>query len=145
MSLPTITIYDPSSNVVISNVAMTRVATGTYTYAYVTNQNAAAGAWESVITSSVDSNNTLSNYEIWHVTNNPAQVIINSITQNTVPNAAANITITDEGLSGYEYQYEWCVVANQNDVCGAPNFHRAGIAAEGQAFFLLMEAAYVDL
>lgn len=30
-------------------------------------------------------------------------------------------------------------------VCGAPNFDRAGTAAEGQAFFLLMEAAYHDL
>jgi len=27
-------------------------------------------------------------------------------------------------------------------VCGAPNFNRAGTATEGQAFFLLMEAAH---
>ena len=30
-------------------------------------------------------------------------------------------------------------------VCGAPDFDRSGIATEGQAFFLLMEAAYADL
>ena len=30
-------------------------------------------------------------------------------------------------------------------VCGAPNFDRSGTATEGQAFFLLMEAAYHDL
>jgi len=30
-------------------------------------------------------------------------------------------------------------------VCGAPNFDRPGTAAEGQAFFLLQEAAYRDL
>ena len=30
-------------------------------------------------------------------------------------------------------------------VCGAPNFNRPGTATEGQAFFLLMEAAYNDL
>jgi rhamnogalacturonyl hydrolase YesR len=30
-------------------------------------------------------------------------------------------------------------------VCGAPNFNRSGTATEGQAFFLLMEAAYRDL
>jgi unsaturated rhamnogalacturonyl hydrolase len=30
-------------------------------------------------------------------------------------------------------------------VCGAPNFNRSGTATEGQAFFLLMEAAYHDL
>jgi unsaturated rhamnogalacturonyl hydrolase len=30
-------------------------------------------------------------------------------------------------------------------VCGAPHFNRPGTATEGQAFFLLMEAAYRDL
>jgi unsaturated rhamnogalacturonyl hydrolase len=30
-------------------------------------------------------------------------------------------------------------------VCGAPNFDRSGTATEGQAFFLLMEAAHFDL
>jgi unsaturated rhamnogalacturonyl hydrolase len=30
-------------------------------------------------------------------------------------------------------------------VCGAPNFDRQGTATEGQAFFILMEAAYNDL
>ena len=29
-------------------------------------------------------------------------------------------------------------------VCGAPRFDRPGTAPEGQAFFLLMEAAYKD-
>ena len=31
------------------------------------------------------------------------------------------------------------------EVCGSPNFDHAGTATEGQAFFLLMEAAYQDL
>ena len=30
-------------------------------------------------------------------------------------------------------------------VCGAPDFNKSGTATEGQAFFLLMEAAYKDL
>jgi hypothetical protein len=30
-------------------------------------------------------------------------------------------------------------------VCGAPNFDHPGTATEGQACFLLMEAAYNDL
>jgi unsaturated rhamnogalacturonyl hydrolase len=30
-------------------------------------------------------------------------------------------------------------------VCGAPNFNRPGTATEGQAFFLMMEAAYYDM
>ncbi len=32
-----------------------------------------------------------------------------------------------------------------HDVCGAPNFDRPGIATEGQAFFLLMEAAHREM
>lgn len=36
---------------------------------------------------------------------------------------------------------EWGYV---HDVCGAPGFDRPGTATEGQAFFLLMEAAYYD-
>jgi rhamnogalacturonyl hydrolase YesR len=31
------------------------------------------------------------------------------------------------------------------DVCGAPHFDHPGTAPEGQAFFMLMEAAYRDL
>jgi hypothetical protein len=30
-------------------------------------------------------------------------------------------------------------------VCGSPTFDHSGTATEGQAFFLLMEAAYQDL
>jgi hypothetical protein len=30
------------------------------------------------------------------------------------------------------------------DVCGMPDFLKAGVAAEGQAFFILMEAAARD-
>jgi rhamnogalacturonyl hydrolase YesR len=31
------------------------------------------------------------------------------------------------------------------DVCGSPDFDHPGVATEGQAFFLLMEAAHHDL
>lgn len=31
------------------------------------------------------------------------------------------------------------------DVCGSPTFEKPGVATEGQAFFILMEAAYRDL
>jgi len=31
------------------------------------------------------------------------------------------------------------------DVCGSPTFDKAGVATEGQSFFLLMEAAYSQL
>lgn len=50
----------------------------------------------------------------------PAQVKINSMTGTVVPSISANVVITNEGTVDTEYQYEWCVVANQNDSCGDP-------------------------
>ena len=48
----------------------------------------------------------------------PAQVVINSITNNIIPNISANITITNEGNIDTEYQYEWCVVSDITNSCG---------------------------
>lgn len=48
----------------------------------------------------------------------PAQVVINSITDKTVPSIVADITITNEGLIDTEYQYEWCVVSDISNSCG---------------------------
>jgi hypothetical protein len=48
----------------------------------------------------------------------PAQVIINNISDTSIPQIGANVTITNEGLSGNEYQYEWCVVSDANNSCG---------------------------
>ena len=49
--------------------------------------------------------------------NSPAQVLINSMTSLTVPTISANVTITNEGNSAYEYQYNWCVVNGQDKPC----------------------------
>jgi len=48
----------------------------------------------------------------------PAQVFINSVTATVVPNVTANVTISNEGLTAYEYQYEWCVVTTPGNACG---------------------------
>ncbi len=126
-NLPTVTVYDPSRNVVASNVAMTRTSTGTYTYSYVTAPNAPAGVWESTFSATVETGKTLPGNDYWNVVSSPAQVIINSVS-GTVPNAVANLTITNEGLAGYEYQYEWCVVSSINNSCGDGDdvFHGTG-------------------
>ena len=116
--LPTVTIYDPSRNVIANNVNMTRVATGTYSYSYTTAGNAPAGTWESVFSANVETGKTLPGNDYWTVVTNPLQVIINSVTNTVVPNITANITLTNEGLSGSEYQYEWCVVSASNNACG---------------------------
>ncbi|MDO8729084.1 MAG: fibronectin type III domain-containing protein, partial [bacterium] len=48
----------------------------------------------------------------------PAQVIINSISDTTVPSIAASVTITNEGVTAYEYQYTWCVTDSDANLCG---------------------------
>lgn len=124
-SVPTVTLYDPSRNVVVSGVAMTRISEGTYTYSYTTASSAEAGTWETKFSVEVETGKTLAGNDYWEVASSPAQVIINSISDNTIPEVAANITITNEGLTGYEYQYEWCVVSDIDNPCGGGNdvFH----------------------
>jgi hypothetical protein len=124
-TLPTVTVYDPSRNVIVNGVNMTRVGVGTYTYSYTTPGNAPAGTWESDFSATVETGKTLPGNDYWTVVTNPLQVIINNVTNNVTPNIAANITLTNEGLSGSEYQYEWCVVSDISNACGGGNdvFH----------------------
>jgi uncharacterized membrane protein YgcG len=130
MNVPVVTIYDPNRNVIVNNVVMSRTATGTYSYAYATPGNAPEGVWETVFSANVESGKTLPGNDYWNVVTTPAQVIINSFSDVTVPQVAANITITNEGLSGYEYQYEWCVVSSVNNVCGGGDDVFHAIAAK---------------
>ena len=114
---PTVTLYDAERNVVVSSVPMTSVGTGLYEYTYLISSGATQGVWETVISTEVENGKIIKNNDYWLVSGSPAQVIINSVTGN-VPNASANLTITNEGLAGYEYQYEWCVVSSVNNDCG---------------------------
>ena len=118
LNVPTITIYDPSRNVIVSNVAMTRSGVGTYGYSYVTSGSAPSGVWESIISATVESGKTLPGNDYFNVAAAPPQVIVNSITDTSIPTIGADVTITNEGTFGYEYQYEWCVVSAINNACG---------------------------
>lgn len=70
-----------------------------------------------MVETEVENGKTITRNDYWMVSGSPAQVIINSVTGD-VPNAVANLTITNEGLAGYEYQYEWCVVSQVDNACG---------------------------
>ena len=48
----------------------------------------------------------------------PAQVIIQSFSDLTVPSIATAVRITNEGGTAYEYQYTWCVTDSDLNVCG---------------------------
>ncbi len=124
---PNVTLYDAERNITVSAVDMTSVATGVYEYTYAVSDSASQGVWETIVSTEVESGKTLTNNDYWIVAGSPAQVIINSVT-GEIPTATANVTITNEGLAGYEYQYEWCVVSASNNQCGGGDdvYHATG-------------------
>lgn len=131
-SAPTITLYDAARNIVASAIPMTSISTGVYEYTYSVPTNAAQGVWESVVVTQVESGQTVNNNDYWLVAGSPAQVIINNVTTiaSTTNNVVGNLTITNEGLAGYEYQYEWCVVTSESNVCGGGDDTYRGTGAK---------------
>ncbi len=125
---PEITLYDADRNVVVSSVPMTDIGAGLYEYTYSVSSGASQGVWESVVETEVESGKIITTNDYWLVAGSPAQVIINSVTATSTPNVSANLTITNEGLAGYEYQYEWCVVSQSDNACGGGNdvYHGTG-------------------
>jgi len=117
-SAPKITIYDALRNTVVDNISMTKTDIGIYEYTYIVPSNAAQGLWETVVNAEVESGKTIQGNDYWEVEGSPAQVKINDITDNVVPSITANVTITNEGSADYEYQYEYCIVDNQDNQCG---------------------------
>ena len=126
---PTYTIYDSQRNVVINNQPMTNIGTGIYEMTYNVSGSAMAGRWETVVNLTAGGS-AIQDGSYWEVEGSPAQVLINSITDNTIPSITANVTIENEGLSGFEYQYEWCVVSSQNNACGGGDDTFYGSAAK---------------
>lgn len=67
---------------------------------------------------SCDSCDVTTDWQQCSLRESPAQVLINSITDTTIPTIIADITITNEGSIDTEYQYEWCVVPDIANDCG---------------------------
>ena len=130
---PLATVYDPDRNVVASSVTMTQISTGVYEYTYSVASTAAQGLWETVVSTQVESGKTVTTNDYWGVSGSPAQVIVNSVSSPSTSSISANITITNEGLTGYEYQYEWCVVSDISNPCGG-----------GDDAFYAMAAKYIN-
>ena len=127
---PLATVYDADRNVVASGIAMTKLSTGVYEYTYAVSSSGAQGLWETVVSTQVESGKTVTTNDYWQVSGSPAQVIINSINATDTSNITANVTITNEGLAGYEYQYEWCVVSDINNTCGGGDDSYYALAAK---------------
>jgi len=117
ITTPTVNIWDPSNNQVVTNGAMTKVSTGVYEYTFAVSSSAEAGTWETEALVEVEPGKVIGQSDFWEVEGSPAQVIINSIIDNTVPTITADVRITNEGTADYEYQYEWCIVDTQDNQC----------------------------
>jgi hypothetical protein len=96
---------------------MSNQSAGVYEYTYSIPSGASQGLWESAVATEVESGKTIQLNDYWEVAGSAPQVIINSVTDVTTPTISANVTITNEGLTGYEYAYRWCVVTHASDVC----------------------------
>jgi P pilus assembly chaperone PapD len=119
-TIPTVTLYDPLRNVIVQDVKLDKKVTGIYSYKYTLSSSQPSGIWEAEVVVTV--NGITNRYsEYWELKTSPAEVRINSITNNTAPTIAANVTVINEGFDGYEYGYEYCIVKNQTISCNQPN------------------------
>lgn len=117
-STPTIFIYDATRSVAQATTTMTRISTGVYEYTSSISASSTTGLWETIVNVNVGGSSNIIRNDYWQVTGAPAQVVINSIDDYTVPSIDANVTITNEGNGAFEYHYEWCVVSSQENQCG---------------------------
>jgi|GEM_PF-3373093 len=64
------------------------------------------------------------------IVGSPAQVIINNITDASIPTITADVRITNEGSAAYEYTYEYCIVQSVTNECGGNDDIAYGSAAK---------------
>lgn len=106
-ALPLITLYDSNGNAVVTNAQMTNVDTGRYSYSYTTSGGQPSGQWM-VLTSTTIDGNTVENVVYWELESNPPEVTL-TVTDTTITDIQAEITITNEGTSPQEYTYYYWI------------------------------------
>lgn len=118
-SAPEITLYDSLNNLIVSNAVSTSISAKEYQYNFTTLSNYTAGTWQTNI--SVGINGNTEKYAVnWTLLNEQTAVSINNINVASSPTINANVTITNEGNSDYEYLYSYCIVSDFTQQCGAP-------------------------
>ncbi|MEE8131599.1 MAG: hypothetical protein V3T98_00950 [Candidatus Paceibacterota bacterium] len=116
-STPSIVLYD-ALRATATSTTMTKLSTGVYEFVYTVVSGAANGTWETLVSVDLGGSANVQLNDYWEVEGSPAQVVINSMSDTTVPSISANTTISNEGSTGYEYQYEYCVVSTEANQCG---------------------------
>jgi len=116
-STPEVIIYNSLRAVAQATSTMTQLSTGVYEYTYTVPEDATAGVWESIVLVDFSGNDSYLN-DYWEVESSPAQVVIPSMADTSISSVVANVTLTNEGSAGYEYSYEYCLVAEETNQCG---------------------------
>jgi hypothetical protein len=127
---PTIILYDPLNNVIVSGVNMTFVSTGVYSFSYNTSTSSNTGNWMTFITASYN-NNTFYQYDHWNLISNPTFIGVDvySVCDDEV---CAKISIKNEGTEAYEYIYYWWTTPNAIE-----DYNGAGVLDLGQSSKLI--------
>jgi len=73
--------------------------------------------WESVVTANYSGNIVYLN-DYWEISGSPADVKINSITDNTIMSISASIEITNKGTQASDFGYVYCIVDTEENKCG---------------------------
>jgi hypothetical protein len=127
---PAVSIYDPTRDAIVDAAAMTEESTGVYTYDFAIPDGALGGVWETRITADPDGRGDRTLSDIWTLSGSAPQVTVNDITDATVPDISANVTITNEGGADQEYNYTWCVVDDAANECGGGDDEYTSSAAK---------------
>ncbi len=121
VSAPLVTVYDASRNLKAENISASWVSTGVYSYTYTIEPLAAGGLWETAVSTQVASGAVVQTNDYWVVESSPAHVAVNYVTDDGGTSVTANITIINEGVKWYEYDYVWCVVTSMDNACDGAN------------------------
>jgi uncharacterized repeat protein (TIGR01451 family) len=124
VSVPTVTIKDPSNNVVVSNAAMTLKidsgqATKTFEYAYTVPVTGPAGIWTATVTAKEGTENTVSDTGVgtFRVMLLPNITVVKS--SSVISDPINGVSASAKAIPGAEVQYTIQVINSGNGVADA--------------------------
>ncbi len=97
--------------------ALAETATYEITYA-IPSDSSWIGRKIAVSFSAVVSGTQINEAREIEIVGSPARIIINSMSDTTIPTISASVRITNEGTAAFEYTYEWCIVTSVSNECG---------------------------
>jgi len=117
--LPVITITDAAgSEKLAADTVMIRDSAGVYHYNYTVPADGVGGVWETQISTEVEASKIISTNDYWRLSSSPADVRILSVTDRSVPSITASVELMNQGSSGSDFYYVYCIVDSEENLCG---------------------------